>query len=251
MGKLSREELVRYDRQIRIAGWGEKAQERIKKAKVGILGAGGLGSPVAIYLAVAGIGKLVIADKDKVELSNLNRQILHWDKDIGRQKTESAREKLTSINPKVEIDLFHGEVNKKNIKKVFTDVNVLVDALDNFPSRYILNEFAIKNNLPLFHGSVYGMEGRATTILPGFTACLNCIFPEPPAEQTFPVLGTTPGIIALIQVTEVLKFFTRIGILLNNRLLVYDGEEMVFSLFPVKKNPGCPVCGHLDYVGDI
>lgn len=245
MVALTEHERTRFDRQIRIPRWGVEGQERLKRARVGIIGTGGLGSPITIYLAVAGIGRIVLADGDVVERSNLNRQILHWDRDIGRKKAASAEEKLRQLNPEMEIISYDREITGENIEEVFRDVDAVVDALDNLPSRFLLNEFAVRHRLPLFHGAVWGLEGRASTIIPGKTVCLRCIYPEELPEEVFPVAGVTPALIGVIQATEVLKYFTGIGELLLNQLLIYDGEMMSFSKLSLKRESHCPVCGSL------
>ena len=242
MATLTENDRIRFDRQIRIPGWGAEGQQRLKSAKVGIIGTGGLGSPITVYLAVAGVGSIVLADKDVVELSNLNRQILHWDRDIRRKKVESAEEKLKQLNPEIEIVSYEGEITGENIEEVFRDVDAVVDALDNLPSRFLLNEFAVRHRVPLFHGAVWGLEGRASTIIPGKTVCLRCIYPEELPEEIFPVVGVTPALIGVVQATEVLKYFTGIGELLLDQLLIYDGEMMSFSKLSLKRAPHCPVC---------
>ncbi len=245
MKRLNDLDRIRFDRQMRIDGWGEKGQKKLKNATVGILGIGGLGSPISIYLAVAGIGRIILIDKDTVELSNLNRQILHWDRDIDKFKAQSAKQKLAEINSNIEIITYTEEANEDNIEILFNGVDAVVDALDNFESRFLLNKFAVKHKIPLFHGAVWGLEGRATTILPGKTICLNCIYKESPNKEKFPVAGVTPALIGSIQATEVLKYFTGIGELLANRLLIYDGEMMEFNQVTLNRDPDCPVCGKL------
>ena len=224
-------------------GFGERGQEKLKQAEVFIAGAGGLGSSISIYLAVVGVGQIRIVDRDVVELSNLNRQILHWDKDIARGKAESAGEKLQQMNSDIKIEVIAEDITEDNILKLVGDCQLIVDAMDNFPTRYLLNKAALKRNIPLFHGSVYGLDGMASTIIPGETACLRCMFPKPPPEATFPVIGVTPGIIGCIQATEVIKYIVGIGELLRNRLLVWDGLSTKFRELTVKKDPHCQDCG--------
>ena len=224
-------------------GFGEMGQEKLKQAKVFIAGAGGLGSPVAIYLAVAGVGQIRIVDRDVVELSNLNRQILHWDKDVARGKAESAGEKLQQMNSDIKIEVIAESITEDNILKLVGDCQLIVDAMDNFPTRYLLNKAALKREIPLFHGSVYGLDGMVSTIIPGETACFRCMFPEPPPAATFPVVGVTPGIIGCIQATEVIKHIVGIGELLKNRLLVWDGLSTQFRELTVNKDPHCRDCG--------
>jgi adenylyltransferase/sulfurtransferase len=239
--KLSESERIRYSRQIMI--WGEEGQAKLKSATVGVLGAGGLGSPISIYLAVAGVGKIILCDGDKVELSNLNRQILHWDIDIGREKTKSAEEKLRLINPDIGVVCIHKVVDERSIREVFGDVDCIVDALDNFATRFLLNDFAVRKKIPLFHGAVWGFEGRVTTVVPGETACLRCTYTEAPPRETFPIVGVTPALIGQIQTMEVIKYITGIGRLLLNELLVIDGERMTFSKFRLKRKEDCQTCG--------
>ncbi|MEW5910712.1 MAG: HesA/MoeB/ThiF family protein, partial [Thermodesulfobacteriota bacterium] len=166
---LSTEEKVRFDRQIMLEEIGEKGQEKLKTTSVFIAGAGGLGSAVSIYLAAAGIGRMRIADQDVVEMSNLNRQILHWTKDVGRKKVVSASEKLKQLNPEIEVNIIDDIITDKNVLAMTSGTDLIIDALDNMPTRYILNKAAIRLNIPFFHGAVHGFEGRAMTVLPGIS----------------------------------------------------------------------------------
>jgi len=242
---LTINELERYDRQIMIADIGEVGQEKLKRARVFIAGAGGLGSPAAVYLTAAGVGKICVADHDRVELTNLNRQILHWEKDIDKKKVSSAREKLKKINHEVEIEAIEETITEANVFQLMAGFDVIVDAMDNLPTRYLLNKAAIEKNIPFFHGAVYGFEGRAITILPGKTACLRCVYRGDIPKEKFPVIGVTPAVIGCIQATEVIKYIVGIGELLKNRLLIYDGLDMKFTEFKVKKDPQCEHCGHV------
>jgi adenylyltransferase/sulfurtransferase len=242
---LSKREVERYKRQILL--FGEEGQEKLKKASIFIAGAGGLGSPVSIYLAVAGVGTLTVVDKDVVTLSNLNRQILHWDVDIGREKVKSAQEKLAALNPDIRINVIDTTIDKSNCARLVGDADGIVDAMDNYPTRYLLNDVALKQEIPFFHGAIRGFYGQATTIIPGKTACLRCIFPCAPPKEVFPVIGATPGIIGTIQANEVIKYLVGTGDLLENRLLIWDGmtaraEEIAFS-----KNMSCPSCGSKEH----
>jgi molybdopterin/thiamine biosynthesis adenylyltransferase len=240
------DELKRYDRQIMIYGFGEAGQAKLKKAKVFLAGAGGLGSPIAIYLAAAGIGTLRIADHDKVELSNLNRQILHWEENIGRLKVDSAAAKLGKFNSGVIVEPISQTISAANAAELIGDADIIVDAMDNLPTRYILNKAAIAKNIPLVHGAVNGFEGRAMTVLPGQSACLNCLYHgvTVPAEK-FPVIGVTPAIIGCIQATEVIKYIVGLGDLLTGRLLNYDGFNMKFAEFSINRDPDCDCCGKI------
>ena len=241
---LTTDERKRYDRQIMIRGLGEDGQEKLKQAKVIIAGSGGLGSPAAIYLAAAGVGTIRIVDHDRVELSNLNRQVLHWDRDIGRNKVDSAAEKLRQLNRGIKIEAIEETINEANIQQLVAGFDLIVDAMDNLPTRYLLNRAAIENHIPFVHGAVYGLEGRAMTIIPGKTACLRCVYRGLIPEEKFPVIGVTPAVIGCIQATEVIKYIVGIGKLLTNRLLVYDGLNMKFTELAVRKDPNCEHCSH-------
>lgn len=242
---LTSDDMVRYDRQMMVKGIGEEGQEKLKRAKALIAGAGGLGSPIAIYLAVAGIGTLRLVDHDRVELSNLNRQILHGDQDIGKRKIDSAMENLRKLNKNVTIEAFAETINEENVLKLVGDCNVIVDAMDNLPTRYLLNRAAIDKKIPFFHGAVYGFEGRAMTIIPGKSACLWCIYQGRVTEGKFPVIGVAPAVIGCLQATEVIKYLTGIGELLTGQLLIYDGLNLEFTKLAVKRHPNCQHCGHL------
>jgi len=242
---LTSDELKRYNRQIMIRGFGEEGQRKLKGAKVFIAGAGGLGSAVSTYLAAAGIGMMRVVDHDKVELSNLNRQALYWEDDIGKGKIRSASEKLKKLNREVEIEAIEEMITEVNISQLVAGFDLIVDAMDNLPARYLLNKVALEKNIPFFHGAVYGFEGRATSIIPGKTACLRCIYRGVIPERQFPVIGVTPAVIGCIQATEVIKYIVGIGQLLTNKLLIYDGLNMKFTEFRVKKDPNCEHCGHL------
>ncbi len=215
----------------------------MKNSRVFLAGLGGLGSPAAIYLAVAGIGTIKIADNDKVELSNLNRQILHYERDTGRKKVDSAVEKLRLLNPDIKIECFSDTINENNILKLTRGCNLIIDAMDNFPARYLLNEAAIVHRIPFIHAAIRGMEGRITTIIPGRTACLRCTFPEAPPSEVFPVLGATAGVIAMLEAVEAVKLLASFGKPLLNRILIYDGEQMKFEEIAIKRNAKCQTCG--------
>jgi molybdopterin/thiamine biosynthesis adenylyltransferase len=242
---LTPRESERYDRQIMIGEIGQKGQEKLKRARVVIAGAGGLGSPIAIYLTAAGIGMIRIIDHDQVALSNLNRQILHWEEDIGRKKVDSAKEKLRNLNSAAEIETIGETITEDNVSQLVDGCDAIVDAMDNLPTRYVLNLCAIKKKIPFFHGAVKGFEGRVMTILPGETACLRCMYRGPVPQEKFPVIGVAPAVIGCIQATEVIKYLLGIGKLLTDRLLIYDGLNVTFNEFIVKRNPGCDHCGSL------
>jgi molybdopterin/thiamine biosynthesis adenylyltransferase len=241
---LSERERERYDRQIMMPEIGEEGQERLKRARVFVAGAGGLGSPVSIYLAVAGVGKIRIVDHDTVDLTNLNRQILHRDGDLGSRKVDSAVDKLRGLNPDVEVEAIGDTINVDNVLRLVEGFDLIVDAMDNLPTRYLLNKAAIDRNIPFFHGAVRGLEGRVMTVIPGETACLRCMYRGPVPEEKFPVIGVAPAVIGAVQATEVIKYIVGMGDLLKNRLLLYDGLDMRFREFKVSRNPQCEHCGH-------
>ncbi|HWQ66068.1 MAG TPA: HesA/MoeB/ThiF family protein [Methanospirillum sp.] len=238
-------DLKRYNRQILIRGFGELGQQKLKDATILIAGVGGLGSPVATYLAVAGVGHLVIVDMDVVDLSNLNRQILHWDENVEQYKVKSAAFKLNAINPSILVTPLQEKITEENVFALTKGADLIIDAMDNYQTRYLLNRAAIAHNIPFIHASVWGLEGSLTTIIPGKTPCLECLVPEAPPREIFPVLGATPGVIGTLQVTEAIKYLTGVGRLLTNRMLIYDGEYLEFHEVPVQRDPGCPACSHL------
>lgn len=242
---LTPSEIERYDRQIMMGEIGQEGQERLKRSRVFIAGAGGLGSPIASYLTAAGIGMIRMTDHDHVALSNLNRQILHWEEDIGRKKVDSAKKKLKNLNSAAEIETIGETITEDNVSQLVNGCDVIVDAMDNLPTRYILNRCAIERNIPFFHGAVHGFEGRVMTIIPGKTACLRCMYRGPVPQEKFPVIGVAPAVIGSIQATEVIKYLVGIGKLLINRFLLYNGLEVTFSEFTVNKNPHCDHCGSL------
>ena len=235
-------EQKRYQRQILIDGIGITGQEKLKKSKVLIAGAGGLGSPISLYLAAAGVGTLRIVDNDKVSLSNLNRQILYRNKDIGAGKAETAKAKIRELNPQVSVESITGPVTGDNVYDLVEGCDMILDAVDNFAARYLLNDAAVKKNIPLIYGGIYGLEGALTTIVPFKTACLRCIFPGPPSVEVSPVLGATTGIIGGLQAMEAIKYIVGIGRLLTDRLLIFDGFNLGFREVNLRRNSKCPCC---------
>lgn len=238
---LSEDELERYARQIML--FGEDGQKKLKRAKVFIAGVGGLGCPVALYLAVAGIGSIKLVDKDVVDSSNLNRQVLHWEEDVGKEKVVSAEEKLRAINSDILIEAIYTTIDESNVSDLVGDADLIVDAMDNYSVRYLLNIVAHKKKIPLFHGAISGFDGQLTTIIPGETACMNCIFPSPPDNAVFPVVGVTAGVVAMMQANEVIKYLLGIGKLLTNKLLIWDGLFTEAESLRLSKRDDCIVCG--------
>jgi molybdopterin/thiamine biosynthesis adenylyltransferase len=242
MRTLSDQELLRYGRQLPLPGWGPDGQRRLKKARVIVAGAGGLGSSVLNCLTAAGVGYIRIVDSDTVELGNLNRQTLYTTADIGKLKAPAARDRLALLNPDIEVAALAESINGENVSGVVEGCHLIVDALDNLPTRLLLNQVAVSRNLPLFHGAVYGFQGSATTVVPPQTPCLRCLY-QGAVPGNVPVVGVAPAVIGCVQATEVLKFLMGMGDLLTGRLLMYDGLGMSFSEVKVKKDPDCQACG--------
>ncbi|MHA1409600.1 MAG: HesA/MoeB/ThiF family protein [Candidatus Odinarchaeia archaeon] len=241
---LSDDEKIRYDRQLKIENWGIEKQIKLKNAKIVVIGAGGLGSPAAIYLTAAGVGNILLVDNDKYELSNLNRQILATTEDIGKNKAEVGAEKLRALNPEINIESLTTTLNENNIKEIIKDATVVLDALDNWKTRFLINQYCVQSDIPLIHGGVTELGGQVITIIPKKGPCLNCLFKNVPEEKKgFAVVGVTPGIIGTIQALEAIKLITGIGTTLWNRILVFDGYESTFDYIPVKRNVNCDVCG--------
>jgi adenylyltransferase/sulfurtransferase len=239
---LTQKERERYQRQMIIRDWGEEGQKKLRSASVFIAGAGGLGSPVAIYLAVAGIGRIRICDFGEPELSNLNRQILHTDADIGKNKALSAQETLHEINPHVEVEALAEKINEDTVERLVGSSTIILDCLDNFPTRHILNRYAVRKGLPFIHAGIFGLSGQITFIHTPETPCLHCLFPGSPPPAVFPVAGVTPGVIGVLEAAETIKWIVGIGKNLKGRLLIWDGELMEFQNVAVNKDPNCPVC---------
>ena len=242
--RLTARELARYDRQLLFPGFGEQGQERLKRARALVVGAGGLGSPAAIYLACAGIGHLQIVDFEAVELSNLNRQILHWEQDVAKKKTVSASRKLTGMNSDITVEPLCLEVAEENAADLVAGADVVLDCLDNMRTRFILNRACHQKKVPLIHAGVNGVVGEVTTIIPGETPCLECLFP-PHLEKKgkFPIFGATAGLIASLQCLEAIKLLSGVGKLLNGRMLYVDGGNMDFTVIPIDRRKDCRVCG--------
>jgi adenylyltransferase/sulfurtransferase len=236
---LTETEQQRYNRQMMMDGWGEAGQLRLKQSTVFVAGAGGLGSPVSIYLAVAGVGHIALCDDDTPELSNLNRQILHDDSRVGVNKAVSGTSTLERLNPDIRVSAITTRIEPETVDELVGDADIIVDCMDNFPTRYVLNECAIRKGIPLVHGSIWGLDGRLTFIHAPETPCLQCIFPEAPPKSVFPVLGATPGVVGTLEAMEALKYLTGVGSTLKNRLLVWSGDTMQFKFYPTRHDPEC------------
>jgi molybdopterin/thiamine biosynthesis adenylyltransferase len=244
MERLPDKDLFRYERQMMLRGFGLEGQKRLKQARVMVAGIGGLGSAASLYLAAAGVGYLRLIDYDVVELSNLNRQVVHWSTDLERPKVESAAMKLTQLNPDVKIDAINEMITRDSVAKLFEGIDLAVDGQDTMQTRMIINEECVKRRIPYIYAAVYGLEGYMTTIIPHVGPCLKCVYPaECPPQEKVPVVGPTPGVMGCLEATEVLKLMTGIGRLAVGRLIVYDGERMSFQEVAIKRDLHCPVCG--------
>ncbi len=241
---LTRDQRARYRRQLIIPEIGEAGQLKLREALVCVVGLGGLGSISAMYLAASGVGRLRAVDRDRVELGNLNRQVIHWTEDLGEAKTVSAGRKLRALNPEVELEMIRAEVTDASIDGIAAGASVIVDATDNLPARKVINRYAVARGIPFVVGGVEGFHGMVTTVVPGRSACLECLFPgEPPgAEREIGVLGPLPGMVASVQALEVVKLICGAGRSLAGRLLLLDGLEMSFREVRVEADPGCNVC---------
>ena len=247
---LGEEERRRYSRHIMLPEIGVAGQERLKAARVLCLGAGGLGSPAALYLAAAGVGTIGLVDDDRVALSNLHRQLLHGTNDVGRPKTESARDCLGDVNPHVEVRLHACRFESGNAEEILRDYDLIVDGTDNFATRYLSNDVAVFAGKPNVYGSIFRFDGQTTVFAPHLGGpCYRCLFPEPPPPGEVPscaeagVLGVLPGIVGTVQATEALKLILGIGEPLIGRMVHYDALKMKFREFNLRRDPDCPVCG--------
>ena len=247
---LTRQEVQRYSRHLIMPEVSAEGQKRLKAARVLCIGAGGLGSPAALYLAAAGVGRLGIVDFDRVDLTNLQRQILHGTKDIGRSKLESARDRLRDINPEIEFRLHECRFSSDNAEQIVADYDVVVDGSDNFATRYLSNDVCVFARKPNVYGSVFRFEGQMTMFAPHLGGpCYRCLFPEPPPPESVPncaqagVLGVLPGIMGMLQAIEAIKLIIGIGDLLIGRLLHFDALKMQFRKLNLRRDAQCPVCG--------
>ncbi len=246
---LSTEQRSRYQRHLLLPEVGEKGQMRLLDSKVLLLGAGGLGSPAALYLAAAGVGTIGIIDMDVVDASNLQRQILHNVDRVGMRKVDSAKMTLTAMNPDVNVVTYDTRLGADNVLDIIDGYDVIVDGTDNFPTRYLVNDAALVKRIPVVHGSIFRFEGQATVFNPYIGPCYRCMIPEPPPPELAPscaeagVLGVLPGIVGSIQAVETIKLLLELGDPLVGRLLTYDSMDQSFRTFKVRRDPSCPACG--------
>ncbi|OFW00869.1 MAG: molybdenum cofactor biosynthesis protein MoeB [Acidobacteria bacterium RIFCSPLOWO2_12_FULL_59_11] len=247
--KLSNEEILRYSRHLIMPEVGMEGQLKLKQGKVLLIGAGGLGSPLGLYLAAAGVGKLGLVDFDMVDFTNLQRQVLHSTADVGRPKLESAREKLQGLNPNIELVTYETQLTSANALELFREYDIIADGTDNFPTRYLVNDACVLLGKPNVYGSIFRFEGQASIFAAKEGPCYRCLYPEPPPPGLVPscaeggVLGILPGLVGIIQATEAIKLILGKGDPLIGRLLLIDALEMKFRELKLRKNPECPICG--------
>ncbi|MBI4297516.1 MAG: molybdopterin-synthase adenylyltransferase MoeB [Chloroflexi bacterium] len=245
---FTEEQIKRYSRHIILQQVGGKGQRKLLESSILLIGAGGLGSPAALYLAAAGVGRLGLVDFDTVDLTNLQRQILHRTPDVGRPKVDSATDTIAALNPDVRVIPHPVRLSSENIFDIIKDYDVIIDGSDNFPTRYLVNDACVMKGKPNVHGSIFLFEGQATVFMPG-QGCYRCLYPTPPPPGTVPsceeagVFGVLPGIIGSIQAVEAIKLILGLGHSLAGRLLLFDALDMEFRQVRLRRNPGCPVCG--------
>lgn len=254
---ITEEQIQRYSRHIMLKEVGGKGQQRLLNGRVLIIGVGGLGSPAALYLAAAGVGIIGIADADEVDITNLQRQVIHFTPDLGRPKVDSAAEKMRAINPDITVHTYQDWVRAANIARIIADYDFVIDATDNFAAKFLINDACVLGNKPYSHGGILQFDGQTITILPGESACYRCIFPAPPPKDAIltcsraGVIGVLPGVIGTIQATEAIKFLLGKGELLSGRILTYNALRMRFRDVPIRRNSNCPVCGDNPTISEL
>ena len=245
---FTNEQLERYSRHIILKEIGPKGQKKLMKAKVLIIGAGGLGAPAALYLAAAGVGTIGIADADSVDLSNLQRQVIHSTADIGRPKVESARDSMLAINPEITVHTYYEYITSENISGIIRDYDFVLDGTDNFPAKFLINDACVLEEKPFSHAGIIRFEGQLMTYVPGEGPCYRCVFKEPPPKDAVPtcreagVVGAVAGVIGCLQVMEAVKYITGAGDLLTGRLLTYNALRSQFRTVPLPRDSHCAVC---------
>jgi adenylyltransferase/sulfurtransferase len=246
---LTNEEVERYSRHLILPEVGVEGQVKLKKASIALIGAGGLGAPLGLYLAASGVGRIGIVDFDAVDVSNLQRQVIHGTKDIGRKKLDSAADKMQDINPHLQVDKYDVPLTSENALDILRDYDIVIDGTDNFPTRYLVNDACVLLKKPNVYGSIFRFEGQATVFAYEDGPCYRCLYPEPPPPGLVPscaeggVLGILPGLIGVVQATEAVKIILGQGATLKGRLLLYDALNMKFRELKLRRDPACPVCG--------
>jgi len=254
---FSEEQLERYSRHILLHDVGVEGQEKLLQARVLIVGAGGLGCPIGLYLAAAGVGTIGIVDSDTVDLSNLQRQIAHFTKDIGMSKVESAKEKMLAINPELTVITHQVHLQASNIREIIRGYDFVLDGTDNFPTKFLVNDACVMENIPLSHGGILRFDGQTMTIVPGRSTCYRCTFKAPPPPDAVPtcsqagVLGAVAGMLGTIQAAEALKYITGVGTLLTDTLLTFNAKTMDFRKIKLHRQANCPICGEKPTITEL
>ncbi len=254
---LSNDEIARYSRHLIMPEVGMEGQRRLKAAQVLMIGTGGLGAPLGLYLAAAGVGRIGLVDFDRVETSNLQRQVIHGTRDVGRPKIESARDRLQDVNPHIEVETYETRLTSENALRLFADYDIIVDGTDNFPTRYLVNDACVLAGKPNVYGSIFRFEGQASVFWAKRGACYRCLYPEPPPPGLVPscaeggVLGVLPGIVGAIQANETIKIILGAEDILVNRLLLFDAWQMKFRELKLRKDPKCPICGEAPTIKEL
>jgi len=255
--KLTEQQIERYSRQIILKEVGGAGQEKLLSSKVLIVGAGGLGAPAALYLAAAGVGTLGVVDYDRVDVTNLQRQVIHHTADIGRAKVDSARERIQAINPDVTVQTYPVRITAENISQIIRQYDFVIDGTDNFPAKFLINDACYFEKVPFSHAGILRFDGQLITVLPGQTTCYRCIFHSPPPAGAVPscsqagVLGTLAGVIGSLQATEAIKYSVGIGKLLTDALLTYNALTMEFRKVRLNRNLRCPLCGENPQITEL
>jgi len=246
---FTEDQIARYSRHILLPEVGGKGQKKLAQAKIFVVGAGGLGSPVALYLAAAGVGTIGLIDSDIVDISNLQRQVLHYTPDIGRSKVQSAKDKIEALNPDVKVETYETRFGQENAINLIKPYDIVIDGVDNFPAKFLINDACYFTDKPLIHGGILRFEGRVFSIIPKQSACYRCIFKQPPPSGLVPscqeagIIGAVAGIIGTIQATEAIKIVLGIGQPLTDRILDFDAQKTTFREIKAKRNPKCILCG--------
>jgi molybdopterin/thiamine biosynthesis adenylyltransferase len=254
---LTENQIERYSRNIILNEVGGVGQQKILNARILVIGVGGLGSPAAMYLSATGVGTIGLVDGDKVDLSNLQRQIIHFTKDIGRPKVISGQEIINQMNPDVKVETYHYRLSAENIRPIINEYDFIIDGTDNFPTKFLVNDACVFENKSFSHAGILRFNGQTLTVIPNKTACYRCLFIEPPPPNTVPtcsqagILGVIAGIIGTLQANEALKYILDIGELYTNRLCWYDGLSGQFQMISVSKNNDCPVCGNTPVITEL
>ena len=254
---LTEEQIERYSRHIILQQVGGAGQEKLLAGKVLLVGAGGLGSPIALYLAAAGVGTIGIIDADEVDLTNLQRQVIHFTDDLGKPKVESAANKMRAINPDIKVNTYRDYLCAANITNIISEYDFVIDGTDNFPTKFLVNDACIFRGIPYSHGGILRFNGQTMTVVPGKSACYRCSFREPPPPDAVPscaqagVLGAIAGMLGTIQAAEALKYITGVGELLINGLLTFDARTMSFRKIHLARQESCPLCGEKPSITEL